>query len=84
MHDTAVLERVSYVIRNVLRRPDLHITPRTRAPDVPGWDSFAMIAIIIEVQDAFEVELTTDSLDEMHNVGDLVRAIIAGRPSMSN
>ena len=83
MNDVEIMEKVTTIIRGVLRRPRLQLTPQTRAPDVPRWDSFAMVLIIVEVQDEFTIELATSDLDEMDNVGDLVRAISASVPATS-
>jgi acyl carrier protein len=79
--DAAVFDAVSAIIREVLRRPDLQVTPQTTARDVPGWDSFAMVAMIVAVQDRFAIELETEALDEIGNVGDLVRAIAGSAAS---
>jgi acyl carrier protein len=82
MPDPTIFDKVAAIIRDVLRKPNLAVRPETRAPDVPGWDSFAMVRIIIAVQDAFGVELETDYLDEIDNVSDLVRAITVSLPSI--
>jgi acyl carrier protein len=84
MREAAVLESVADIIRQALARPGLKITPETRALNVPGWDSFEMVGIIIAVQDRFGIELETRELDGLRNVGDLVRAITARRvPAVS-
>jgi acyl carrier protein len=40
-----------------------------------------MVAMIVAVQDRFAIELETEALDEIGNVGDLVRAIAGSAAS---
>ena len=47
------------------------------AKDVPGWDSFKQIDIILAVEEKYRIKLNTRELDSLQNVGDLVRVIAA-------
>ena len=49
--------------------------PQTTAQDVPGWDSFAMVKIIIGMQELFGIEFDTEELDDIRNVGVLIDMI---------
>ena len=69
--DTAAA--VIKIIREVLFQPDQEMSAVTTPQDVPGWDSFAMVNIIILIQDEFDIEFGTEELDEIHCIGDLVR-----------
>jgi len=79
MGEAAILESVAEIIRKVLSRPNLPISAESQARAVPGWDSLAMVDIIIAVQDHFGVEFETEELDRLRNVGDLVRSIAIRR-----
>lgn len=65
------------VIREVLDRPDLEVTPELTARDVPEWDSLANITIVIEVERAFGIKFTSDELASFANVGAMAAAAAA-------
>jgi acyl carrier protein len=47
------------------------------AKEVPDWDSFKQIEIIIAVESEFGIKFQTREMDALANVGDLVRLITA-------
>jgi acyl carrier protein len=61
----------------VFLREDLELRPALSAKDVPGWDSFKQIDIILAVEERYGIKLNTKELDSLNNVGDLVRTISA-------
>lgn len=56
---------------------DIRPTPEMSAKDVPGWDSFAQISIIVATEDRFDITFTTPELDGLKNVGDYVRTVMS-------
>ncbi len=70
-----VFEAVVAIIRGVFNLEDLKVTSKTAAEDVPGWDSFKMIEIIVEVEQRFGVTMETRDMDHIHCVGDMVLRI---------
>ncbi len=54
---------------------DLALSPETTAKDVPGWDSFKMVEIIVTVEERFGVQITSRDVDRLRNLGDLVTMI---------
>ncbi len=52
MSDTTV-ERVSKVIRDTFQNPNLKITEKTSADDVPGWDSLRHTVLLMNVEREF-------------------------------
>ena len=59
------------IVRGALRRPDLALSDQTKAADVPGWDSFKMIEILMAIESRFAVVLQTQDIDSIDNFGDL-------------
>lgn len=51
------------------------LTPSTTAADVPGWDSFTHLSLIVAVETHFGIRLSTRQVEGLANVGDLVAAI---------
>jgi acyl carrier protein len=77
MADAAIYEALSEIFRDVFLRDDLVLSPELSAKDVSGWDSLKQIEILIAVQEHFSIKFRTADLDNMNNVGDLVRVIAA-------
>ena len=75
--DTAIFSRVQDVVRDVLDKPDLELRPDMVARDVEGWDSIAMVNIILQTQKTFGIRFKSTEIDELHNVGDFVSKIAA-------
>jgi acyl carrier protein len=44
---------------------------------VDGWDSLAHIRLILTVEKAFKIKLSTSEIGKLENVGDLVALIRA-------
>lgn len=43
--------------------------------DVPGWDSFKQIEMVIAVEEHYKLKFTTRELDSIKDIDDLVEAI---------
>ncbi len=56
-------------LREIALRPDL------TARDVPGWDSFKQIEIIVALEERYGIKFRTKELDALNNVGDLARVL---------
>jgi len=73
MNDTAaILAKLATVFRDVFDNPALDIQRHTSAKDVPGWDSFAHINLVVSVEEAFGVRFTTREIGAFTCVGDVV------------
>lgn len=59
--------------------PDAEVVPdpETRAGDVPGWDSLGQVALIVAVEDYFDIEFTDEEYAEFDSVPGLVALIEA-------
>ena len=70
--DQPIFDRITDIIRDTLDEPELPLAPTTTARDVDGWDSIAMINIILEVQKAFDVRFRSSEVDKLASIGDFV------------
>jgi acyl carrier protein len=68
-------EVLGEIFRDVFMRDDIVLTPELTAADVPSWDSFKQIEIIISVQEYFGIKLSSKDIDGLHCVGDLASII---------
>ena len=55
----------------------LVLTPTLTAPDVPEWDSFNHINLIVAVESRFKIKFQTAELESLHTVGHLATVIQA-------
>ena len=75
MAETEIYAALTEIFHDVFLRDDLKLRPELSAKDVPGWDSFKQIDIILAVEEKYRIKFNTRELDSLHNVGDLVRVI---------
>ena len=69
-----LIELVS-IIKKAFSRDDLEISRQTSARDVPGWDSFKMVEIVLSAEERFSIEFSAQDVDRFRCVGDMVEAI---------
>ena len=77
MTDAEIYSALTAIFHEVFLRDDLVLTPTLSAIDVPGWDSFKQIEILIATEQHFGIKLSTREMDRLTNVGDLVSTVAA-------
>ena len=77
MSEAEIYAALDEIFRDVFLDDDIKLRPELSAKDVPGWDSFKQIDIILAVEEKYRIKLNTRELDSLHNVGDLVRVVAA-------
>lgn len=75
MVSNEIHERLTSVVRSELRQPALQISAKTVASDVAGWDSAAMVSVILAIEDEFGFEMLPDELRNVRGVADLAKII---------
>ena len=70
-------EALTTIFRTVFGRADMVLSPALSARDVPGWDSFKQIEVMMAVEERFAMELSTGEIDSLRNVGDLAGIVMA-------
>jgi len=58
------------------RNPQLVLRDDLKAPDVPGWDSFNHINLVMQIEEDFGVRFTTEEIAELANVGEFKSLIV--------
>ncbi len=77
MTEAAVYEALTGIFRSVFGRADMVLSPALSARDVPGWDSFKQIEVMMAAEERFGIELSTHDIDTLRNVGDLAAIVLA-------
>ena len=75
MDDSQILEQLTDIIRDVLNNQTLTLTPETVAADVPEWDSFNHINIVVATEVKFGIKFKTAELEQVRNVGEFVALV---------
>jgi len=71
----SVKERLNAVFQDVFDDPKLQINEAMTADDVDAWDSLTHIDLIVAVEKAFRIKLSTSAVRGLKNVGDFVTLI---------
>ncbi|HUB43759.1 MAG TPA: acyl carrier protein [Acetobacteraceae bacterium] len=74
-----VMAEVTEIFRAVLNQPDLELTPRSTADDIPGWDSMTHVTLLVEAECRFGIEFVASEIETLLSVGEIARAIEAKR-----
>ena len=69
------LGKLSDIFRVLFNRPDLELTDDLTAKDVPGWDSFNHVNLIINIEEEFSVRFSNGEVGVMQNVGNLKKLL---------
>ena len=74
--EAEIYDKLTQLFKEIFMRDDLELSPALTAKDVPGWDSFKQIEIIIATEEIFKIKLRIREIEALYNVGDLVKAIL--------
>ena len=77
MTETEIYSTLNEVFSEIFMRDDIVLTATTTAADINGWDSFRQIEIVMAAEERYDIKFQTREIDNLKNVGDLVRTIAA-------
>ncbi len=75
MTEPEIYAALTDVFRQVFDDPEMELTPELSADDVPGWDSFSHINIVVASEMRFGVSFKSSELEDLRNVGDFVALV---------
>ena len=81
MLDSDQSEHLIEIFRTMFNMPDLEIRDDLTASDVPGWDSFNHINLIINIEEEFNVRFSNSEVGDLQNVGNL-KTLLASKISL--
>jgi acyl carrier protein len=79
MAQPEIYEALTQILRDIFDDPTLRAVPEMSAKDVPEWDSFNHINIIVAAEQRFGIKFRTSEIDGLRNVGDFAELIAAKR-----
>ena len=75
------MEKINEVFRSVFDDDELTVTRETTAADVEGWDSVMHVTLLINMEKAFGMKISSSSVAGLKSVGDLADLIGAHQAS---
>jgi acyl carrier protein len=69
------LTRLTDVFRTLFNRPELELREAMTAADVPGWDSFNHVNLVIAIEEEFQVRFTTEEISNWRTVGEMMHTL---------
>jgi acyl carrier protein len=65
------------IFRDLFDDDTIHITDRTTAADIKGWDSLRNVKLMVRIERGFAVRFRAEEIVALKNVGDLIKLIEA-------
>lgn len=82
MQQQDIYRELTGIFRDILDEDNLELRPSLTAAEVPEWDSFNHINLIVAVESKFEIKFQTAELESLQTVGhlaDLIQAKLAAQ-----
>ena len=76
MKKEEILQQLSLIFEQVLKRSDLKIDYNMSAEDIDEWDSLTNMTIISEIEKKWGVHFKLRDIVRMKNIGDMIDVII--------
>ena len=76
MEKEEILQQLSLIFVQVLKRSDLKIDYNMSAEDIDEWDSLTNMTIISEIEKKWGVHFKLRDIVRMKNIGDMIDVII--------
>jgi acyl carrier protein len=77
MNEPEIYATLQTVFEDVFDDDSITVKPELTANDVEGWDSITNIRLMLTVEKAFKIKLSTSEIGKLNYVGDLVALIKA-------
>ncbi|MGT2960800.1 acyl carrier protein [Streptococcus caballi] len=71
-----IFDRITYLIREQLHKPDLVITQTTSLHDDLGVDSIALMEFVISMEDEFNLEIPDEDVEDLECMGDMLNYLV--------
>ena len=75
MQQSDIYDQLTTIFRDTLDDDSLVLPPNLSAADVPEWDSFNHINLIVAIESRFKIKFQTAELEQLHTVGHLADLI---------
>ena len=83
MSEQAIYETLTEIFRDVFDDDTIVLSPETTAQDISGWDSQAMITLVVAVESRFGITFRTAEIEGLESVREFVALIASKSKVMS-
>lgn len=74
---STIMLQIQSVASEVLNDGSLVLSEGTTASEVPGWDSLTHVQIVVGVESAFGIRMSSTEVAQLENVGSLIDVVQA-------
>jgi len=71
-----VRSKLKSIFETVLDVDDLDLRDDLSAGDIEEWDSLSHVRLIVTVERQFDIKFSNSEIEELKNVGDLIRLVM--------
>jgi acyl carrier protein len=71
----SIYEKLTPVFQDVFDNDDIVLTADLKADDVEGWDSLGHVRLMVAIEKALGISLSTSEITGLANVGELVAVV---------
>lgn len=71
----ATIDKVKEIVASVCETTPDQITGETTIGDFPQWDSMGHLAILSQVEEAFDINFEPEEMMDLEDVNDIVKAV---------
>ncbi len=75
METEEILNELTPIFREVLKKQDILLTAETTAKDIEGWDSLSNMRLITAIEKHFNIRFGLREILKFRHVGDLYSSI---------
>ena len=75
MTDQEILDIVASIFRVELLTDDIVLTPETTTRDIPNWDSFHYVEIILQIEAKLGIKIRAKEANMLCSLGEMVALI---------
>jgi acyl carrier protein len=75
MNQQGIYTELTAILQTVFENPDITARPEMSAKDVPEWDSFNHINILVAAEMRFGIKFRASEIDSLRCVGDFANLI---------
>jgi acyl carrier protein len=75
MNEEAIYAALTDIFRDVFDDDTIVLTPETTSQDIRGWDSQAMITLVIATESHFGITFRTAEIETLRSVGEFAELI---------
>ena len=76
MNTQMILNELSLIFQEILKRDNIVLASETTAQDVEGWNSLTNMLLISRIEKDFNVHFTFRDIARFKHVGDICNAIL--------